>query len=71
MPNQLSFEVEFTREQIEGILKDPGVASIVVTGNYLHVGGNIWDVAATAQGAGTDKSLINSQVSAKCIRPCP
>lgn len=69
MRNELSFGVEFTRDQIESILKDPGVTRIVVSGSYTHKGKGAWTMNATVGGSPTN--LTAAPMHADCIQPCP
>lgn len=71
MPNQLSFEVEFSRSDIEDILSDQNVTSILISGTYVHDGGGQWTMEAIAEGLDSTKSLLNTSKDAICIRPCP
>ncbi|MEO7801976.1 MAG: hypothetical protein ABIR81_08255 [Ginsengibacter sp.] len=70
MPNQLSFEVEFTKGDIETILKDSNVERIVVSGVYEKTDKG-WEAHASAQGVGSGGNLIQPAVPAPCIKPCP
>jgi hypothetical protein len=70
MPNQLSFEVEFTKSDIEAIIKDSSVTHIVVLGVYEKTDKG-WEANASAQGVGNGGSLVAPSVTAKCIKPCP
>lgn len=71
MPNQLNFEVEFTKSDIESIIKDPRVTHILVSGTYTK-NEKDWDIIATAQGEdNTNRALIDPPVKANCIKPCP
>jgi hypothetical protein len=70
MPNQLIFGVEFTRQQIQGILDDKSTTYIIIEGNYEHLGKNVWKISATAQGCSDDKIAATAPVPG-CIQPCP
>ena len=55
MPNNLNFDVAFTRKQIEKILADPNVDHVIVYGTYTFNPKkgerNFWDMSAFAKGA--------------------
>ena len=86
MPNNLSFDVAFTRKQMEKILADPNVNHVIVYGTYTFNpakgGRNYWDMSAFAQGT-TKKitqriaEVVGSNLKSGgtpesgCIRPCP
>ncbi len=70
MQNELSFGVEFTREQIQLILADTTVTRIVVSGTYSYIGGGVRDMNATGQGISTNHTLVGPSQTA-CIQPCP
>ena len=72
MPNNLSFEVEFTRQQMENMLATPSVETIVVSGTYTHNPGNgMWNMQAFAEGFNADKSEMLPTREEACIQPCP
>lgn len=73
MPNQLSFDIEFTRADIQQILDNTDVTDIVVWGTYSYnpnLGQNYWEMNVQAQGTDSNKSLIGTIVLG-CIKPCP
>ena len=69
MQNELSFGVEFTREQIQSILADTTVTRIVVSGTYSYLGNGVWAMNAIGQGVSTNHSLVGTSESG-CIQPC-
>lgn len=72
MPNQLSFEVEFSREQILDLFKDPEAAYLVVSGTYIHNGGGVWKMVSQAEVLDKDYlKLPNRSAPPTCIQPCP
>ena len=87
MPNNLSFDVAFTRKQIENILADPKVDHVVVYGTYTFNpkkgDRNFWEMSAFAKGTtkkitqriaqlvGSNKSSGGGITESGCIRPCP
>ena len=86
MPNNLSFDVAFTRKQMENILADPKVDHVIVYGTYTFNPKkgerNFWEMSAFAKGATKKITQGIAQVVANnlkggggtesgCIRPCP
>jgi len=73
MPNQLSFEVEFKREDLLEILDNPNAELICVYGTYTYrpdVGKNAWAMDAFAAGCDKTKTIFAPQ-KIGCIKPCP
>ena len=71
MPNELKFDVEFTRDQIEDLLKDPAVQYVNVSGTYTHLGQNSWSTLAEAYGTDNKKDRTAAETKqADCIKPC-
>ena len=71
MPNELKFEVEFTRAQIEDLLSDSSVAYINISGSYAHMGQNSWSTLAQATGVDDKKERTAAPgKDAECIKPC-
>ncbi len=77
MPNQLSFDVQFSRTQMEEILKDPNVTDVIVYGTYTYrpdLGQNVWEMKAFGEGSNSNKAAGAESASSPvipCIRPCP
>ena len=81
MPNQVSFDVQFSRTQMEEILKDPNVTDVIVYGTYTYrpdLGQNVWEMKAAGEGVNNNKTAVaeSTQMNASgrvipCIRPCP
>ena len=71
MQNEVSFGVEFTREKIESILKDPGVTRIIVSGKYSYNGKDGWEMHATVDGSPTNKSLAGRPLPDRARRNGP
>lgn len=70
--NQLSFGVEFTRAQIEELLKNSSVSFIVVSGAYAYQGQGIWDMQALGEGYDANYNKVEMLQSVKpCPKPCP
>ena len=72
MPNEMKYDVQFTRAQMEQILADPTVAYIVVTGSCTYLGENGWNNESMAEGydSGMTKAAAPS-TEPGCPRPCP
>ena len=71
MPNELRFEVEFTRDQIQDLLKDPAVQYLNVSGTYAHLGQNSWSTVAEVYGTDNKKErTATAAKAAPCIKPC-
>ena len=73
MPNQLQFDIELTREQIEQIIKDPSVHYIVISGTCTYVGNNSWDSGTSVEIYDNNRKKLTPQfpMSSPCPRPCP
>lgn len=74
MPNELRFDVQFTRSQIEELLKNPDVTLVVVAGTYTYepkLGKNVWDMRAYAEGYDDSDVKIEGTIVDGCPRPCP
>jgi hypothetical protein len=79
MPNQLSFDVQFSRIQLEEILKDPTVTDVVVSGTYTYrpdLGQNVWEMKAAGEGVSSNTTSRGIAANATgpvipCIKPCP
>lgn len=73
MPNQLSFEVEITRKNVELLISNPNVDVVVVSGTYTYkpeCGKGMWEMEAFAQAVGSGEHEdfgINVPV---CPKPC-
>ncbi len=73
MPNQLSFDIEFTRVQIQKLLDNSDATHIAVSGTYNYnpdLGLNFWEMSAFAEGSDDNKNIVGPKVFA-CIKPCP
>jgi hypothetical protein len=71
MPNQLNFDVEMTRSEINSILEGEDVTSIVMRGNYIYNPENgkpVWEMAAYADGYNSTGSVVITIPI--CPRPC-
>ncbi|MEO6547610.1 MAG: hypothetical protein ABIN94_06405 [Ferruginibacter sp.] len=73
MPNQLSFDLEFRADQIQGLVNNSGTAYLIVSGTYTYdpiKGINYWQMDAEAHGCDIDRVALPASVTA-CIKPCP
>lgn len=76
MPNEMSFEVQFTRAQIEELLQDPNVSLVMFSGKYeyapLPENGSNWNMTASVHGV-SDTFIETNPASRKqgCPTPCP
>ena len=71
MPNELRFDVQFTRSQMEEILKNPDVSFVVVWGTYVYQGAKVWEMDVYGQGYGPGLSVLSDPPQTGCPRPCP
>ena len=68
MPNELSFEVEFSRKGIEKVLKGSHSNEIVFYGSYKYKGNGIWEMKAFVKT--DDNANNNNNQESGCPRPC-
>lgn len=74
MPNELRFEVEITRDQVNEILKNQSVSLVVVSGTYTYrpdLGKNVWKMDAFAEGYDGKLNNLSLSPTPICPRPCP
>lgn len=87
MPNQISFDVQFSKSDILKILKSKDTTNLIVSGTYSYhpeMGTNVWLMNATAEAAGSGKKAVTGSKTTQkaaaaapsltvsaCIRPCP
>ncbi len=72
MTNELKFDVQFSRKQIENLLKLHDVSTIVFSGSYSFnpdAGSNVWNMHATAEGYSRNHQKLAS-AERGCPRPC-
>ena len=72
--NQLSFDVQFSKEDILRVLENPAVTDLVVYGTYTYtpeLGINVWTMNAFAEGADNGNKNLGSPIAVGCIKPCP
>ncbi len=71
MPNEMNFDVRFTRDQIQGLLVDPDVQYVIVSGTYSYQGNDVWTMEAIGEGCDIDNKKIIGSRTEPCIQPCP
>lgn len=71
MPNELNFDIRFTRGQIEKLLVNTDVKYVVVSGTYTYHGGNDWIMTAVGEGCDVNNNKISGSSTDGCPQPCP
>lgn len=73
MPNELRFEVEFTKDQIASLLDDPALTTIVFSGTYTYNPtslGDIWKMETKVEGLDKAGNKTTKDYYGGCPHPC-